>query len=162
MTPPIFRIARPAQTEPADQVDVVPSHGGYLPWRFGLLARSSLPAWGPRPVSASHLGHRLGTHWTFQNIEYNPGPGCGLAISDGPVTDVVMTGNGPWTYQDCVRAAYNPDDSPGNPNNISTSDLRPGRGICVHTRDEPVNNPGKTDGGHYVLLPGSEGQQPFT
>jgi hypothetical protein len=99
--------------------------------------------WDPRPS---------GTHWTFQNIEYYPGTGGGLAISDEPVTDVIMTGNGPWTYEDCVDAPYNADDSASNPNNISVSDLIPGRGICVHTRNDPVNNPGKTDGGHYVLL----------
>jgi len=99
--------------------------------------------WDPRPS---------GTHWTFQNIEYYPGPGGGLAISDEPVTDVIMTGNGPWTYEECVDAPYNPNDSASNPSNISTSDLTPGRGICVRTRNDAVNNPGKTDGGHYVLL----------
>jgi hypothetical protein len=32
--------------------------------------------------------------WTFQNIEYLPGPGGGLEMSDEPQTDVLMTGSG--------------------------------------------------------------------
>jgi hypothetical protein len=90
--------------------------------------------------------------WTFQNIEYLPEPGGGLQMSDEPQTDVLMNGSGPWTYQDCVNAPYDPSDSTSNPNNISLADLTRGRGICVHTRNDPINNPGKTDGGHYILL----------
>jgi hypothetical protein len=93
-----------------------------------------------------------GATWTFQNIEYYPEAGGGLGLADEPETDVLMTGSGPWTYEDCVNAPYDPSQSPGNPNNISLADLTRGRGICVHTRNDPNNNPGKTDGGHYVLL----------
>jgi len=92
----------------------------------------------------------IGVPWTFQNIEYYPGQGLG--ISDEPTTDVLMGDHRNWTYQDCVKADYNPADDQSNPNNIGISNLKPGQGICVHTRNDPVNNPGKTDGGHYVLL----------
>jgi hypothetical protein len=92
----------------------------------------------------------FGVPWTFQNIEYYPGQG--LAISDEPISDVLMGGRGNWTYQDCAQADYGGPDDQKNPNNISMSDLKPGQGICVHTQNDAVNNPGKTDGGHYVLL----------
>lgn len=88
--------------------------------------------------------------WTFQNIEYDPTQG--LLIADEPMTDVLMGTGGNWTYQDCVQAHYDPADNLKNPNNIGMADLKPGNGICVHTRNDSVNNPGKTDGGHHVLL----------
>ena len=91
-----------------------------------------------------------GVPWTFQNIEYYPGQG--LLIADEPMTDVLMPAGRNWTYQDCVHAHYNLADNLKNPNNISMAKLKPGNGICVHTRNDSVNNPGKTDGGHYVLL----------
>jgi hypothetical protein len=91
----------------------------------------------------------IGVPWSFQNISYYHHQGLG--ISDEPITDVVMGTGGNWTYQDCARAYYNQSYT-DNSNNIGMSDLRTGLGICVHTENDPKNNPGKTDGGHYVLL----------
>jgi hypothetical protein len=123
--------------------------------RYGQLALEAGVAYDLDYYPPPGWDASIGRPWTFQNIKYQPGPEgpeSGLAISDEPTTDVLMGTHRPWTYRDCAKAPYSPNDTQSNPNNIGMNDLVPGEGICIYTWNDPVNNPGKTDGGHYVLL----------
>jgi hypothetical protein len=89
--------------------------------------------------------------WVTQNIVYVPNfkPGVpGLEIAQSPATDVLMGAKGPWTYQDCARAPFDPSYNSGNPNVAKGSALDVGHGICIRT----VDTSAKHDGGHLVLI----------
>jgi hypothetical protein len=96
-------------------------------------------------------------YWIAQNIAYAPTGYKSmpvLQISGEPGPDVVMPGNGPWTYADCARAPYYANQSPNGPEVVDGAALDEGRGICVETTDVPKTKKGgpKTDGNHIVLL----------
>ncbi len=89
--------------------------------------------------------------WVTQNIMYAPSGNNGAALIDiagSPYTDVVMTGSGPWTFQDCEKAPYGANPSTKGPNAVTGASLKVGKGICIETQDTAT----KSDGGHYVLL----------
>jgi hypothetical protein len=92
-----------------------------------------------------------GQSWVAQNIMYAPTGYNGepvIDIAGSPDTDVVMTGTGPWTYQDCAQAPYGENSSVAGLNAVTGLSLRAGNGICIETQNTNV----KHDGGHIVLL----------
>jgi hypothetical protein len=98
-----------------------------------------------------------GHTWIDQNIAYVPDGDNGkplVQLSGSPATDVVMSGKGPWTYQQCSSAPYGENQSIPGPNVIAGAALDIGRGICVETQNAPLTSSGgpKTDGGHYAVL----------
>jgi hypothetical protein len=95
--------------------------------------------------------------WISQNIAYLPTGNNGkplVLFAGSPYTDVVMSGKGPWSYQDCASAPYGVNHSTTGPNVITGPALEIGRGTCVETEDAPLTSNGgpKTDGKHYALL----------
>jgi hypothetical protein len=89
--------------------------------------------------------------WVTQNIEYEPMANNGkpiILIAGSPYTDVVMTGRGPWTRQDCANAPYGVNSSTTGPNAVTGASFRVGAGICIQTQDTSA----KSDGNHIVLL----------
>jgi hypothetical protein len=95
--------------------------------------------------------------WIKQNIAFEPDGNSGkplVLFAGSPYTDVVMTGTGPWSYQDCASAPYGANHSLNGPNIITSPALDVGHGICVETQNTASTSNGgpKTDGGHYALL----------
>lgn len=96
-------------------------------------------------------------YWVSQNIAFLPGGDNGrplVQFAGSPGTDVVMSGKGPWSYQECASAPYYANTSTHGPNVIAGRALQPGTGICVITQDVAASRNGgpKTDGDHVALL----------
>jgi hypothetical protein len=91
-----------------------------------------------------------GHTWVAQNIEYGPTGNSGkpiIDITDSPASNVLMGTRGPWDYQACMNARWDPSYV-DNPNPVTGAALRVGEGICIKTEDTET----KTDGTHVVLL----------
>jgi hypothetical protein len=89
--------------------------------------------------------------WVTQKVTYTPTGNNGapiIEVEGSPYTDVVLTGAGPRTSQNCANAPRGAMPSPTGPNAVTGASFKAGEGICVEMQDTSA----KSDGRHLVLL----------